>query len=579
MTPSSPSFEQASRKIVTDFLHSVVVVDDRASLNDEVNISNSYTPKDVALKAPSTRAKKVQTIVETTLQQNEHSEGVEEGAPNKDGDNTNNRDLKAKILIDTFAEIGLVCAVLKPVDKDERLESQTDHATQKSDIVILDWQISESETSPGETALRLIKKIIKTDSKDRLRLIAIYTTSQDLHGITEKVSDVIKTPSETASIDGFEITRGPIKVVIYQKSGGTTTIAEHRVVDEANLPEKLINDFTSLTKGLLSNVALKSLGALRENTHRIISKFNSGLDAPYVAHRILTNPSEEAETHPIPLLTSEFNEILEDCNVCDEVSIDSIKIWLNHLEDVSIIKDDKLEGISSTQLKELIGILLEKGLEKERTKGTPSNWRDLLKALYRSEKVRLSELTVLLSKDEEQGAEKDLDFAVLTTMRSHYSNISPSLKLGSIIKEMDGTIQRYLICLQPLCDSVRVTKERKFPFLPLVEASSESPNDFEIVLQIDGDYKKFKVKLNPYLLELIPFKPHAGDKEIKATLDSNNIFSLKDSAEMKQYRWVGELKFPQAQRIVNKFGSQISRVGLTESDWLRRMATAANQND
>ncbi len=37
-----------------------------------------------------------------------------------------------------------------------------------------------------------------------------------------------------------------------------------------------------------------------------------------------------------------------------------------------------------------------------------------------------------------------------------------------------------------------------------------------------------------------------------------------------KFQWILELKEAHAQRIVNNFAAQLSRVGLAESEWLRR---------
>lgn len=39
-----------------------------------------------------------------------------------------------------------------------------------------------------------------------------------------------------------------------------------------------------------------------------------------------------------------------------------------------------------------------------------------------------------------------------------------------------------------------------------------------------------------------------------------------------QFKWISELKNDHAQRISNDFAAKLSRVGLDESEWLRRWA-------
>lgn len=573
MTPSSLSFEQASRKIVSDFLHSVVVVDDRASLNDELNKRDSDAPKQLEGN-PFNRAKKIQEILKESPQQSIDGKQskVEKSEPEGAGDNYSSRGLNAKILIDSFAEIGLVCAVLKPIDHEADLNIKTDHATQKSDIVILDWQISETETTPGSIAISLIKQIISTDSPGRLRLIAIYTTNQDLHGIAEKIRDTIKTPDDDATISNFEISRGPIKVVIYQKSGGSTRIAPERVVEEVELPEKLIGDFTKLTQGLLSNVALKSLGALRENTHRILNKFSSDLDASYITHRVLSNPPVEAETHPIPLLASELLDVLEDCNIKNLVSAEFLEKWLEYQIDNGLSFNGKFEGISHEDALVLIKELIKNGVDKSATDNiNQQTWNSKFNNL-KNKKYSDSFLTGLFSLPNSKDVkERDMDFAILTTIKSKYESPAPLLTLGSIVVEnvlIDETSENeYYLCIQPLCDSVRLEKSRRFSFIPLDISTRQ--DKFNLVVKDKGVYVKLLNNLKPYNTLMIEFNPLGKGEILALKNDEDWVFTASDG--IRKMRWVADLKFPHAQRIITQYSEQLGRVGLTESDWLRRM--------
>jgi hypothetical protein len=60
---------------------------------------------------------------------------------------------------------------------------------------------------------------------------------------------------------------------------------------------------------------------------------------------------------------------------------------------------------------------------------------------------------------------------------------------------------------------------------------------------------------------------------VKAQKDPNvaDFFFLESQG--KKFIWVGELKFAYAQRIINQFATQFSRVGLDEFEWLRRWSS------
>ncbi len=53
--------------------------------------------------------------------------------------------------------------------------------------------------------------------------------------------------------------------------------------------------------------------------------------------------------------------------------------------------------------------------------------------------------------------------------------------------------------------------------------------------------------------------------------EENGTFVF-DTTDKKRFEWVSELKSEHAQRIANNFAAKLSRVGLDESEWLRRGA-------
>jgi len=98
----------------------------------------------------------------------------EQVEPVPDAANPPTNDLDAKLLIDAFAELGIICALLTPEMKSVSFEEdplsdvfaalsdRTRLATKRADIVILDWNIAP-ETHRGENAKRLIREILRAD--------------------------------------------------------------------------------------------------------------------------------------------------------------------------------------------------------------------------------------------------------------------------------------------------------------------------------------------------------------------------------------------------------------------------------
>ena len=133
-------------------------------------------------------------------------------------------------------------------------------------------------------------------------------------------------------------------------------------------------------------------------------------------------------------------------------------------------------------------------------------------------------------------------------------------------------IETYWVCLQPRCDSIRIVKdERAFPMLPLEICKDETK--FRLVL-LNGNFEPIRVSLKnkPYNLSLISFTSQVGNHGSIFAENQKQKFYFTSTNGIK-YRWVGELRTEQAQRLANEFATNLSRVGLDESEWLRLWAT------
>jgi hypothetical protein len=560
MSYANKTFKEISRQVAEDFLHSVVVVDDQAYLHASESAGILMSPG----RSRGRRA---------------DAPPIVEEAPAADDQLRRRRqDLNAKSLIDSFANVGLVCAVLRPQAGDggkRSLEARTDKATQRADIVILDWRIRDDE-EPGTTTLNLINTILESDDRDRLRLIAVYTGEPDLPKIADRIGEFLEErQAGQVTRSDFGFTAGAVRISLYAKSGGRGVgDVTSRTFSEDKLPQQLISEFSGATTGLLSNVALKSLGALRDNTHRLITKFSNELDAPYLAHRALMVPPEEAEQHPIPLLSSELQDVLEDREVSSLVSPDVIQAWLSSQMGAGLVFDGKFDGMTAEDVRSALVDLIEKGLDGETSSENHESWKILIDLLKdTTSRENLSRVTDLLTPEEVEGRERDMAFALLTAVRSRYDAPNPILTLGTIVVEESPDGPKYLCCIQPPCDSIRLPwKTRAFPFLRMVDAATSAAQDFDVVVRDGAELKALRLDLHPYQSRLINFKPrNKAQREIRAAREGNE-WVFQRGPEESRLRWVADLKPAQAQRVANMYGATIARVGLTESEWLRRMA-------
>jgi hypothetical protein len=162
---------------------------------------------------------------------------------------------------------------------------------------------------------------------------------------------------------------------------------------------------------------------------------------------------------------------------------------------------------------------------------------------------------------------------MLTTLRSHYGHQHPPfLTLGTIVEELHDDEQKsYLLCIQPRCDSVRLDKKTPFPFLSLDLSSEEG--EFDMVVKNGKQETVYlKVITKPSMCRIIEFTPSSPDIGVIRTQRDDTKALWFPEVEGLRYRYLHELKEGYAQRVVNSFASEISRVGLNELEWLRRSA-------
>jgi hypothetical protein len=533
--------------IALDFLHSVVLIDDRVFLGPLPSEALPVADVPAEVITPSRRgAAPVETEPAVFL-------------PTEASFAPADHHLDARPLLDGFAEKGLVFAPLR-LDKDEN-EPRTVKAAQRADIVVLDWKINGNY---GDMTIRLIRDILAAaGDPQRLRLIAIYTGENTLADITKRVRSALEEifPDEAKAPDEpFAVRRGPVRVVVYAKEG--TKLPEEdaelhgRISTAEDLPARLLTDFARLTSGLVSNVGLEALARLRGNMHRILRRLHPGLDAAYLSHRALVTPPEEAEDHLIAVVVSEIATVLEENAVGKHANLNAIRAWLNDRIAAGVDFKGAFE-LGALDPVESLCQLLEVGVDD---KALPPE----MKAL--ADKKQARALTERFCKPDNDVAERDTEFARLLSMRARYGTRKPFLTLGTVVAKGAGATLSYWLCVQPVCDAVRISNDRKFPLVPLRAVKEQE--GFDLVLIENSKIVRLKASTHPYHQDAPSFKPDAS-RMVRPTVkeDGTMLFTTTDGAE---YRWVGELKPDYAQRLLQQIGAQQSRIGVVESEWMRR---------
>ena len=550
---SDSEFFKYSKQIAEKFLQSTVVIDDRAIF-------------------PGPGAEPVADKMAPPVKRPPTGRPVEEkkahiAKPGKATISEEQRHLDAKKVVDGFAARGIVCSVIKPY-KDERgaLLEYIYRLASNADVIVIDWVMQKDD---GELALDLMKQIVTGDLSGRapLRLIAIYTIDPDVERIPERIKTFLE-QSGIPSIslteeDPFTIKIGPIRIVVLSKPG--TDIPQEALIQQVSfedLANRLTTEFTDMTAGLISNVVIDSLAELRANCHKIIATFSADLDAPYLTHRTLSPNPEDAEDHIVALIGAELSTLLEEREVRKRANIDAIKYWIENKRPGSATFVLNAHGSTCELTKENVIQLLEKGISNV-------DRSDYSGRLSRTDfqSPHAIKLSKMYHCDDMSSENLDERFAELFTLKSFYGKPNPRLNLGTIIKAINSNI--HYICIQPRCDCVRITQDTDFVFLPLtIETGS---GKFNIVIKDNDSYVRFKTNKRINSITLIKFPANSqGSDAIVASEDAGSYY-FQDTKRVK-YKWIGELRGDQALRLSNEFSSELSRVGLNESEWLRRHA-------
>lgn len=545
----SNTFFEKSKEIANDFIQSVVFLDDRA-----------YKDKD-------------------------------KESPNHDFD--------ALKISQIFAKEKKICAVYKP-ESDQDINNFKLIAD-KADVIILDWQIvfqqevlpgSEEEDAPDEPRGIYTKDVIKSvlfdddKCKDSLKLIIIYTgdftilqdIAKEIYTEVFNSSDAYKLDEDNCSINSSEI-----KILIRAKkvetsNEGSKEKYEKMMIGYEELPSFVLDEFTHMTAGLLCNFALVSLTTLRKNSSKIVGLFSKELDSAYLSHKALLPNQEDAEELLVELFADTISDLLHYNKVNNRTRI-LIEDWIrkNILEEEQEVftkkgaSYDPVEKYKRTQ-----DLLL--GLLNSSDKNILKRYKDTFNSVAKVSKGKIEEYFELLSlnntllflNEDEQHNKRVIDqkFSILTHHKSLFipNNTIPKLTLGTVVKSSINE-NNYYICIQQRCDSVRIQKgkERKFLFIPLTVSTEK----FDILTPDGIKLKRNKESFSIRTIKFICSNDY-GVVLAEKNGDEYMFQQMYNTATDEHFLWVFDLKDLHSQRIITEYTSQLSRVGVDDSEWHRK---------
>ena len=451
-------------------------------------------------------------------------------------------------MVRAFLRAGVVCSVLEASEDSANAGGLVEQALQASlvaDLLLLDWLMYGDYSA----TVRAIDAVAAQHS-ERLTVIVVFTGAYSLGDVVQRLID----DAQFQTVDDFVVRRDNTIVLVFGKPGVQLTgdESQRQASDYGALPQMIRDDLELIYRGLMPEFAFSAINALRESAPRILATFSADLDAGALVHRALLPDPDEAAVQFTRLLCSDMELTLRDAQIADswELSASSEAIaratatgdtapLAERLRNSPKIADD-LKALDDDSLvhRAIAAGLARVGLGDSAISKAAA---DLVAAMAAA--VPSSEsLAVLLDS-------------------SSLGNTPPRLELGVVVRDEQ---ERYWLCIQPLCDSVRLAEKRDFPMLGIniaprkPTAMIHSPEGEALAVDFDG---------SPHKLRLVSFVPSDGAVHAE-DIAGGWCFTDEDGSV---YLAVTRLRHEFAAQALHGLTTAASRVGADGSEWLRRL--------
>ena len=441
-------------------------------------------------------------------------------------------------VVSAFLDEEVVCSVLRP-DREDDIQDIAIRGSRIADLLILDWDLFGDD---GEATKRAIIRIVGTNPR-RLRVIVVYTEMR-----FDSVVDALVNECGMTKESDFVFRKEATIVLVFGKSSIRPMEGEeegNRIASYSELPTMIREDLEDHFGGLVPELAFSGINVIRESAPRVLATFGASLDAPLLAHRALLPEVSDAGPQFIRLLTGEFEAALMESSLTDLLDGDSIS---ERLEQSDIVKAPQTlpEEFKNNSVEEALALGFTKlGLSKNR----PDKLLGPLVDAFGVGREPHEKLAFLMSS-------------------TPFGDIPPRLEAG-VVLENGG---KYWLCVQPLCDSVRISGPRKFPLLPLEvnadETGSPKRGSEAMIRVADGTALPVSFSTKPYELLVTEFEPSGNEQPVLAQPEDNDWYF--EATNQTRYLAICRLRSEFTQQAVQQFTSGVARAGVDSSEWLRR---------
>ena len=498
-------------------------------------------------------------------------------------------DLDAKSLMDAFLKVEIICGLYKPEPREQIVELSVE-AAQHADIVILDWYLLDSNS---QTAKEIVTRILKSDLDEngRLRLIAIYTAVPDLSLMASELLGFIE--GEAALRDRFKLAPNAHTLssadtrVSFINKPNVTGAVDVEIVFEKDLPGRLLEEFASITEGVLATFALNAIADVRRAAHHIVAIFRKELDGAYVAHRCSIPHPEDAKEFATEMVASEIRNVIAMNEVADHcMSAEVLASWIDHMANKGLVYSNHLAANAPA---ELVKKFIREGADAVQNSNAEQRRLDAPdQPPSKGKAIQVKTLVHIFYESLDEARERSLEFARKDTFKREAfgrtrfpKDWRPVLTLGAVLKaqrvrpepkdlhELYADLPSdYIVCVQPRCDSLRLENPTSFPF----QAATYNPAEFNLVVKDDAvEGVELLVSYKPRDAVMLTFKPEQPFGAVRASLDEEGRFFFKDERG-RIFLWLGDVKDLKAQRDASLLAANVHSVAIDEFEWLRLAA-------
>lgn len=504
--------------------------------------------------------------------------------------------LDARAVTDGFARIGVICGVYQPTSypaddfQNENFQTLL-NVCKHADVFVLDWNLFKDNAS---AVSQLLCYLENEDAKGRtpqpVRFCVIYTKANVPTVYTQVYKALNENdPEDHPTNELYAIRKNNLTVVIYGQEVASCHIDESQVVSPEGLANRIVQDYTKTYEGILPALALRGIASIRENTKRILDRFPAGMDPALVLHSGLTIGGQAIAEDVTNLIGDEVSSVLSDLQVSSKEIYDLCVEYVNGCTDSDFRQTDDTEinkaiasGVGEGAIRDFICRVF-----KQRTlfpKDSDGAYKAVFSKCKETPNPRFNpNLLKLLRSYVERKIKLPVKFGALSAMfcqRTSYS-AKRMLKFGTVVRDA-AEKDTYYLCLMPSCDSIRLLdyevvkhsdgteencqKVHYFPFWKLDEVKDGGMSKAHglVVKGDDGAYcplcARGKIRENFRILKF-----YSCHEIVEFGVDN----CVRTTDNERTFEWVAELKSAHIQRMAEFVSREFSRVGLTESEWLR----------